>query len=156
MSDPTNAGGAGDGQGGNASTPPTPSEPSAEYKGLQRETGKTIAELKKANEELAARVRQLEPQPSVQEELERERAARQQLEREVSIERLKSANPEIADVIGALSENGVPSVEVIDVLKTKIAQAAPPQSSGLRNNPARQVPTQSEQMEEILRNGKAF
>jgi len=155
MSDPTNAGGAGDGKDGNVSTPPTPSEPSAEYKGLQRETGKKIAEQAKTIEELSARVRELEPQPSVAEELARERAARQQLEREVTVERLKTANPEIADVIGALAENGVPSAEVIDVIKTKIATAAP-LSSGLRNNPARQAPTQSEQMEEILRNGKAF
>jgi len=151
MSEPdTNAGGTGSETGN--STDQTSSEPSAAYKGLQRKLG----EKDNVIQELARRVRELEPLPSAQEELTRERAARAQLEQEVQVERLKRGNPELADVIDLLSSNGVPSGDVIEALKTKLGSAPNTESSGLRNNPARPPQTESEKMDEILRNGHAF
>jgi hypothetical protein len=150
MADPTNAGGQS--ETGNASTDKAPSGPSEEYKGLQRE----VSKRDKVIEELAARVKELEPKPSVEEELSRERAARQQLEGQLNIQKLKTANPELSDVIDVLAEQGTATPEVITAIKSKITGAPNTESSGLRNNPARPPQTESEKMEDILKNGKAF
>lgn len=152
MGDPTNAGGTAAETTQPGATQPNPTEPSEEYKGLQRK----LSEKDNVIRELAAKVRELEPKPSVEEELARERAARMQLERDVQVERLKGKNPELADVIDALSANGIPDESVINSIKSKIGTSSTSTSSGLRNNPARPVATESEKIDEILKNGSLF
>lgn len=137
----------------NDATSPSPTEPSAEYKGLQRK----LSEKDRVIQELAARVRKLEPAPSVEEELVRERAAREALEREVALERTKAKNPDLASAIEAIvAETGkIPGEETINVLKS-ITTRPNTESSGLRNNPARPPQTESEKFDEILKSSKLF
>lgn len=153
MSDLTNAGDGAEGTASDGSTQNDSSAPSAEYKVLQRK----LSEKDLTIRELASRVRELEPKPDVQELLTRSEAARAQLEAQVRIEKLKVQNPGLSDVIEALALNGtIPDETLVETLKSKIGSSASSSSSGMRNNPARPPQTESDKMDDILKNGSLF
>ena len=140
--------------GGNGNTPDPASGPSAEYKGLQRDN----ARKDRLIQELADRVRALEPEPSLQEEYARERAARLELEARVHIAELKAKNPDVAEVIAAFASDGIiPSQEALAAVRAVGGTGKTTESSGSRNAGERITPNiQTERFEELLRTGKVF
>lgn len=148
-------GNAGDGTEGTGApaTQSNSAEPTPEIKGYQKVVAKKDAIIT----ELAQRLAQYEGAPTVEQQLEFEKQARQAAETSLAVERAKAKAPEFAGVIEALAERGtVPDDALINELRSSVKTSAPRESSGLRNSPATATPTPSDKFDEILKNGKVF
>lgn len=170
----TLSGNAGGGQGTGANPPapqaqtqnqnPQPSsQPTEEYKEIQRKWQRDQARVR----ELEAKLAQYQGDLSAEEKLAEAQAKIADLERENALSKvLRDADPEVRELVEKFVEKSgqVPDEEFVSLLTQKVKRETPnpqqtpqqpqsqqPETSGLRNNAPQQAPTKDQEVDDFLK-----
>lgn len=151
-------------QGGTQTQNPTPTtQPTEEYKTLQRDLQKE----KDRNARLAAQLTQYQGDLTAEEKLSAAETRIAEMEREVQMGKiLRDASPEVRELIEKFVEKfgQVPDDEYVALLTSKVTREsapaqgtqqqtppAPQENSGLRNAPLQQAPTRDQEVDDFLK-----